>query len=322
MKKHKSIARKTAPPTFITGAAAATNQSAEVKDAKAAMRAAAKRILDNTFARKRAAEIVAEKEAEVTSLRASSPKEVAGRHDREREDLLATIALGQKNQDDLAAFDAAAEEERRVFAEQSARLEAIKPVEAAIAGLRREIARLDAQKKALETERDAAWRRFLVGLAEADGAEYRAHAEKAFAAMIRVLNFGALLQRLEGTANAIGLGAREFCIPALGVASADIAPESRTELGIETNLFSIASDQNLRRYVEPVEEQILGEFKNAGLEWPGPPSTAAAPARPQKVPSATGTPITIARPAEPLRAGDGSVLSPQTVGSDFDPFGG
>lgn len=281
-----------------------------------------KRIRENESAREKATAIVADRTEEIAAIKTATPQDIAGKIARQREDLAAAIVLGEKSQADLDAFEKEAALALKKQDREAARLETIKPIETVIAGLKRKIAALEVEGKALVAERDRLWGNYIRELAEEAGAEYRAHAEKAFGSLTRVFNLGGILHRLENHPNGIGAGAREFAIPSLGTESTALPPEKQTSVGIDTNLFSINSDENLRKHVNSREGEIFEEFEKAGLKWPGPPSTSMpTPIRAHAPGLGEGIAVSIMRPAEPLRGTDGCALPVEAV-TDFDPFTG
>lgn len=275
-----------------------------------------KRISENVSAREKAAAVLREREEEITGIEKSAPADIAGKIARQREDLAAEVALGTKTAQDAAEFEREIAKAQKRYETEAARQKAVEPIKTAVAGIKRKIAELDAGGKALVAERKAAWGRYLRELAEEAGAEYRAHAEKAFGSLTRVLNLGGILQRLEGVPNGIGAGAREFAIPTLGTESTKLPPEKFSSVGVDTNLFSINSDANLHKHVNSREGDLFEEFEKAGLKWPGPPP--ASDATPKVHGIAEGIPVSIMRPPDD-RFPDGYVM-PVEAAHDFDPY--
>jgi len=280
------------------------------------------RVHENEFAREKASGVREEKVKEIAALKTQTPQDITATIARERRSLLAKVALGSATDSDLAEFDRDAAEKQRAVAKQTVPKEEIKTLEETVAGLDDEIKKLDALGKGLIAERDRLWCVFLRECAEQEGAAYKRLAGEAFGAMLRVVNYGAFVHRLEGYPNEIGLGAREFAIPSLKTESTKLPPEKHSTIGIDTNLFSIVSDANRTKFVDPVELQLFEEFKKAGLKWPArmnPPALADAKARVSGI--GEGLPVSVARPPEPLRTGTGEV-APSTAVSDFDAFTG
>ena len=276
------------------------------------------KIRESESTREKVSGIREEKAGEIAALKTQTPGDITAQIALGRRRLLTRIALGDATDADLKKFDRDAAEKQKSIAKQSVPKEEIATREETVKGLDEEIARLDAQGKALAAERDRLWGVYLRELAETAGAEYCAHAEKAFGSLTRVCNLGGILHRLEQRPNGIGLGAREFAIPSLGTESTELPPEKHSTVGIDTNLFSINSDENLYKHVNSREGDLFEEFEKAGLKWPGPsppptmPLELVEPAM-RKVPVEEGIPISVARPAEPLRAQDGSIAPTQAV---------
>jgi hypothetical protein len=235
------------------------------------------RIIANKDAHSKITVILADTEREIVSVEKSAPASIAAEIETKRQDLAASIACGEKTQQDAAAFEKEATAAQKKYESESSRQKALGPLRDALVGLRRKIAALDAERETLLAEQKRTWVKHLRELAEEAGAEYRLHAEQAFKPLLRVVNCGALVHRLEGHPNAIGMGAREFCIPPLGTESTALPPPPKYSLGEDQNLFSVASDENMRKRVDPDEAALFAEFKAAGLEWIGPAPKVVAP---------------------------------------------
>jgi hypothetical protein len=228
------------------------------------------RIHENESAREKVSGIRDAKAGEIAALKTQTPGDITAQIALGRRRLLTKIALGDATDADLKKFDRDAAEKQKSIAKQSVPKEEIATLEETVKGLDEEIARLESQGKALAAEEHRLWGVYLRELAESAGAEYRAHAEKAFGSLTRVLNLGGILNRLEQRPNGIGVGAREFSIPTLGTESTKLPPEKFSTVGVDTNLFSINSDSNLHKHVNSREYEIFEEFERAGLKWPGP----------------------------------------------------
>jgi len=305
----------TEPKTFLTAVPPAAPVGAEE------ILEIEKRIRENESALKEESKKRVKEGLALTALRSSTPEDIADTIVRERRRLKAKVHLGDATEADLAKFDKDAAEKKKAIAKQSAQQEAITDLEDVIKLLDEKIAKLEALGKGLVAERHRLWGLYLRELAESAGAEYRAHAEKAFGSLTRVLNLGGILNRLEQRPNGIGVGAREFSIPTLGTESTKLPPEKFSTVGVDTNLFSISSDSNLHKHVNSREYEIFEEFERAGLKWPGPPPPPTMPLelvepamKKVKVPGiGEGRPIEIARPPESLRAADGSIAPTQAI---------
>lgn len=282
--------RMTAPKTFLTQAPpAAPVGPEEILEIE-------KRIEENSSAREKATGIREAKAGEIVTLRTQTPQDITARVARERRGLLAKIALGSAADADLAKFDRDAAEKQKAIAKQSPPKEAIEKLEQTVAGLDDEIGKLDAQGKALVAERHRVWGCYLREYANRKSAIAKEHAGISFQATCDVVMIGGILQRLEGQPNGIGLGAREFCFPTLGTPATELPPEKKSALGVDTNLYSIVSDANLKMFTGiAAEKPLFEEFERAGLKWPGPPpppsTVDVAEPGMKKVPPGAATPV-------------------------------
>jgi len=257
---------------------------------------------------------IAEIEGEIGKLKASAPPPPNVAADAQRELLLADIELGKAKVDDLVAFDRKAHDSQKKYDSTMKGInEKVKPLESTVAGLRRRSGIITRTIDALVVESRRGWIAYLTACAERDGAAYRELGEMAFKMMLRVVNYGSIIHRIKllddpNARNVVGLGARDFCIPTLGTKSTELPPEKRSQLGVDTNLFSIISDQNLERFAGAASESAMFvEFEKAGLKCP---YSLPPPAAPRKAPEPERTKIPPAawRPSDGLRAADGSRL--------------
>jgi len=257
---------------------------------------------------------IAEIEGEIGKLKASAPPPPNVTADAQHELLLADVELGRAKVDDLIAFDRKAHDSKKKYdATMKGINEKVKPLEDTVAGLRRRSGIITRTIDALVVESRRLWVEYLTTCAERDGAAYRELGEMTFKMMLRVVNFGSIIHRIKmiddvNARNTIGLGARDFAIPTLGTQSTELPREKKTALGVDTNLFSIISDQNLEKFAGAASElALLAEFKEAGLKCP---YSLPPPAAPRKAPEPERTEILPPawRPDDGLRAADGSRL--------------
>jgi len=253
-------------------------------------------------------------EKEVGRLKASAPPPPNVTADAQHELLLADVELGKAKVDDLIAFDRKAHDSKKKYdATMKGINEKVKPLEDTVAGLRRRSGIITRTIDALVAESRRLWVAYLTDCAERDGAGYRELGEAAFRAMIRVVNLGSIIHRIKllddsNARNTIGLGCRDFCIPTLGTESTAIPAEKKTALGVDSNLFSIITDENLAKFAGPASESAMFvEFEKAGLKCPYSPPPPAAP-RKAPEPERTKIPPPAWRPSDGLRAADGSRL--------------
>lgn len=206
------------------------------------------------------------------ALRSSTPGDIADTIVRERRRLKAKIHLGDATESDLSKFDKDAAERKKSIAKQSSQVEAIAELEEVVRLIDEKIVKLTAQGKALVAERHRLWGVYLRDWANRRSAIAREHAGISFQATCDVFMLGSILIRLEGHANGIGIGARDFCFPTLGTLATELPPEKMTSLGVDTNIFSIVSDANLERFTGiPAEKPLFDEMEKQGLKYPGPP---------------------------------------------------
>ncbi|MDH3997589.1 MAG: hypothetical protein OET90_02010 [Desulfuromonadales bacterium] len=178
---------------------------------------------------------ISEQEELIQQATASIPS--LGDLPQQREDLLASIAIGEASEDDLSEIDQKIEEKELEVSQTSTEAsQVISKAEQAIAGLKRKLSEAESELATLEDQSSQVLSHYLVVRAEVEGAEYARLAEKLAEKYQRLIGLGTLL---EGCAEKswdkriITGPSRRVCIPSFALDSC-----KGQETGLEAHLFS------------------------------------------------------------------------------------
>ena len=285
--------------SFLTAPLQIAASGKSIETAKHDLAAILKKIAENSIAHDRAAAVLAEKVAEIAAVRTKSPADIAGEIARKREDLAAEVALGEKSQADLDAFekDAALAEKKR--GQEVSRLESIKPLEVVAAGLRKRIDALNAEAARLQEAKKIAARDLCKAGFETCGEEYVRLAHELRRVVAKVVAWGDLHRNPKvGGVSTVGGEVERISLMPLGTDSTHNATPffSSNEMG---PLYDAANDE------------ILAGLAAEGLELFPPAPVAVAPVV-KEAKKIEGTPISIVRPEE-NRFPDGHVRPAKAI---------
>lgn len=292
---------QSAEKTFLTKPVQIAASGKTVDAAKRDLAGILKQIAENSIAHDRAAAVLAEKMTQIADVRTKSPADIAGEIARKREDLAAEVALGEKSQADLDAFEKEAAIAEKKRGQEVSRLESIKPLEVVAAGLRKRIGALASEAARLQEAKKIAARDLCRAGFEAGGVEYIRLAHELRLVVAKVVAWGDLHRNPKvGGQSTVGGEVERISLMPLGTDST----HNRTPF--------FSSGEMVPLYFAATDE-ILAGLAAEGLELFPPAPPVAAPVKKAHAPGiGEGTPISIVRPEE-NRFPDGHVRPTQAI---------
>jgi len=293
--------------TFLTTPVQIAPSGKSIEEANKDLAEVLKQIKDNTFSVEKLLNLAAMKKSEVETLKSQTPADITARVARDRRKLLLKIALGSAPESDLAKFDKSAAEEQKAIAKQSVPKEAIENLEQTLAEAKDEIGSLIAEGSRLQEKRRLAALDLCRAKFEALGEEYVRLSHEMRLIVAKVVAWGDLHRSPKlGGSSEVGGEVERISLMPLGTDSTH-------------NRTPFFSANEMRPLYDAATDEALAWLQAEGLELFPPAPPVLAPAKSRAPGLGVGTPVSIARPPEPLRTEDGSIAPSEAI-HEFNPL--